>query len=106
EKSIVLPQPVEPPRTQLGEHQRWYLAGLVFYRKQDQKAFPLRRYEHLLRDLIDRVFLDASPANRAERPPRARPKQAHEVVNLSRSRDGRSRIARGVLLADGNGRRN
>ena len=76
-----------------------------FTGKSTRKRSPCRLLEHPLRDLIDRVLLDAPAANRAECASRARPEQPHEVVDLGRSGDGGSRIARGVLLADGDGRR-
>ena len=58
-----------------------------------------------VRDLIHRVALDLIAAVGAEGAAGARAQQAQEIVELGGGGDGGARIARGVLLPDGDGRR-
>ena len=66
------------------------------------RALGLR--EHGLRHLIDGIALHALAALGAVAAADARVEQAQEIVNFGGGGDGGARIARGVLLADGDGR--
>jgi hypothetical protein len=73
-----------------------WIAGLLEGGKLRNSWVPPRRIrlrEHSLRDLVDRVHLDAPAADGAKRAPRAPPEQPHEVVDLGRGGDCGSRIA-------------
>ncbi len=66
-------------------------------------AFGLR--EHFLGDMVDGVAADFASAFRAMAAADASVEQAEKVVDFGGGGDGGARIARGVLLADGDGRR-
>ena len=71
---------------------------------QNVEAPPLGKSHHARRDFVERVLPDFFAAIQAEGVPGARVEQPQVIVNFRRSGDGGARIARGVLLADGNGR--
>ena len=78
-------------------------AGRRAYRKQRVPARAIGLRQHGVGDLIDRIALDARAIVGAIDAPGARPQQAHEIIELSCGGDGGARIARLVLLADGDG---
>src|SRR5438270_1267927 len=80
-------------------------AGGLTDPEQRVPARALWLSEHPLRDVIHRVALDLLPALRTIAASDPSIEQAQEIVDFSRRGDGGSWIARGVLLADGNGRR-
>ena len=79
------------------------LAFVSAHGKEHVPARALGLREQARGDLIDGVALDARAAVRAEGAPDARPEEAQEVVALGGGGDGGARVARGVLLADGDG---
>src|SRR5215470_5297844 len=67
EKLSVLPEPIEAAGAQFVEAILRRLSVLMFQRKEHVVARAFRLREHGLCDMIDRVFLNAAPALRAER---------------------------------------
>src|SRR5262249_4415151 len=78
--------------------------GSRLYGKQDVEARAFRHRQNLVGNFVDRILLDFLATSAAVGPAYARVEQAQVVVDLSRRGYRRSRIARGVFLADGDGR--
>ena len=73
-------------------------------RPEDDESRPLRQGEDLVDDLLDGLALDLV-AVRAVRMADAGEEQAQVVVDLGDRADRRTRVARGALLVDRDGRR-
>ena len=82
----------------------WSVAGVQ--RKEHVQARAFAQRENAVGDFVDRVFLDFLAAVQAVGAADAGEEQAQVVVDLGGGGDGRARVARGVLLLDGDGRSN
>ena len=127
----VLKQPVEPAFAQIEQARlhrirgqfrldrsflRARLLGALLFRILHGNCVRLNRKEHIqprplaqsqqpLDNFVHRIFFHFLPAQQAVRAPDARKQQPQIIEDLRRRGDGRTRIARGVLLLDGHGRR-
>ncbi len=68
------------------------------------KSPPLRQRQHARGDFVHRILADFVAAIRAERAPGARIEQAQVIVYFRGRGHRRARVARRVLLLDGDGR--
>ena len=75
-----------------------------FQRVEHVESPPLRQRQDARGDFVHRVLADFVAAIGAERAAGARVEQAQVIVNFRGRRDRRARIARRVLLLDGDGR--
>jgi hypothetical protein len=107
---IQLDQPVarqhaqEAERAQILEQRTVGDALAARQRERNQQAAVRRQRQHRVGGRLHGVGDDAAVAVRAVRAARARPEQAHEVVDLGCGAHRRSAGARRVLLLDGHGR--
>ena len=79
-------------------------ARVIAAGEQRVPARTLRQGEQARRHFIDGVLPHHRPARRAKRLAHARVQQAQKIVALGRGGNGRTRVARRVLLPDGNRR--
>ena len=99
-------QPVEPSLAQIEQAVAQSVGGLFL--RQGKQRVPARAFrlrQHRRRDMIHGVALHAAVAVGAIGAAGASPQQAQKIVQLRGGGDGRSRVARGVLLADRHRRR-
>ncbi len=80
--------------------------GCQFQFVQNVEPPPGGQRQHSRRDFVQRVFADFLAAAQAECAADARVQQPQIIVNLGGRRHSRTRIARGILLADRNRRSN
>ena len=78
--------------------------GRQFQFVQNVKAPAGGQRQHPRRDFVQRVLADFLAAAQAKRAADSRVQQAQIIVNFGGCRDRRTRIARGILLADRNRR--
>ncbi len=76
----------------------------LLHREQRVQPRAVAQREDRCRDLIHGVAPHQVVADDAVHRSATRVEQPHVIVDLGRSRDGGARIARRVLLLDGNGR--
>ena len=88
------------PRWRLSRFGRW---RMMAHRKQCVQARSLAQRKNRLGHFVDGIALDEAVAIDAMHLAAARIQQAQIVVDFCRRGDGGARIARGVLLLDGDG---